>query len=104
MPGLFAYSIRLSLVLGHASVYSPKLSSVSSFSVPSIEEKASLNDVWSNWCLEYGGQRVSRPTGRAIRRCNGDCRTCRHCRYDCILDCVFVFTEIWLCAEKDSAS
>lgn len=78
MTGLFTYGIWLSLVLSHASVNCPELLSVSSFGVLLVEGLSSLNDVWSDWCLEYGGKRVSRPTGGTIMRSNGDRRTCRH--------------------------
>ena len=78
MAGLFTYGIWLSLVLSHASVDCSKLLSVTSFGVLLVEGLSSLNDVWSDWCLEYGRKRVSRPTGGTIVRSNGDGRTCRH--------------------------
>lgn len=78
MTGLFTYSIWLSLVLSHPSVNCSELLLVSSFGVLLVEELSSLNDVWSDWCLEYGGKRMSRPTGGTIMRSNGDRRTRRH--------------------------
>ena len=78
MTGLFAHGIWLSLVLSHASVYCSKLLSVPSFGIPLTRGKDLLNDIWSDWCLEHGGQWMSRSTGGTIMRGNGDRRTCRH--------------------------
>ena len=78
MTGLFAHGIWLSLVLSHASVYSSKLLLMPSLSMPLTDGKDLLNDIWSDWCLEHGGQWMSRPGGGTIVRSNGDRRTCRH--------------------------
>ena len=78
MTSLFAHGVWLSLVFSHPSVYCSNLPSVPPFGVPLMEGRDLLNNIWSNRCLEYGGQRMSGPTGGTIMRGNGDRRTCRH--------------------------
>ena len=47
-------------------------------SASKIKTTALLHNVWSDWCFEYCGQRVSRPAGSAIRRGYCDGRACSH--------------------------
>lgn len=78
VASLFTHSVRLSLVLRHASVNRPAiLISIRNFG--SRSRVRILDDIWTNWCLEDIGQRVRFVGGPAIGANDGDDRSRGHC-------------------------
>jgi len=73
VTSLLAYSVWLSLVLGHTGVDGPEVQ-LATFSSSSFAQSRGfvLDNVWANWCPEDIWQRVSGIAGLAIGRDDGD--------------------------------
>ena len=79
MTRLLAHSIRLPLVLRHASVNRPTIMSVHLFLLDCLGMSI-LHNVRADWRLEDGGQRVRVLAGLSIAPVDGDGRSARHFR------------------------